>query len=540
MVYLNGRKEFVEYFFERTIKKKILLSFMMVCMSIFAFGVLNASAEQYGDYLYYTVSDDEVIITGCDNSATTIEIPSTIEEMPVTRIYNGAFEYCSSLTSITIPNSLTSIGWDAFSGCSSLTSIIIPDSVTIIDRYAFYGCSSLTSITIPDGVTSISENAFRDCKNLRNINVNANNVKYCSENEILYSADRTKIIIYPEGRPEENFTIPDGVTDIGYYAFYGCSSLTSITIPDSVTRIGERAFGNCKNLRNINVNANNVEYCSENGILYNVDRTEIIKYPGGRTETYFIIPDSVTSVGEYAFGSCSCLTSIIIPDGVTIIGDSTFYDCSSLTSIIISDNVTSIGWDAFSGCSSLTSIMIPDSVTSIGGSAFYRCSNLENITIPSGVTSIGEGTFYDCSNLRSITIPNSVTYIGDFAFKGCISLLDVYYEGTQDEWNNIDIRNYENDYLNSATIHCKASLAGTKTTVSDDEKTFDIKPANTVIGSTVVLALYNNGKLVEMKSEKYNSTDISFTTDKSYTSAKVMVWESLENMKPVCDAEIVK
>ena len=235
------------------------------------------------------------------------------------------------------------------------------------------------------------------------------------------------------------------VTSIGDEAFYYCTRLTSITIPNSVTSIGSSAFRSCTRLTSITVDRANTAYADIDGNLYSKDGKMLIQYTVGKTETSFVIPNTVTSIGSYAFYKCSSLTSITIPDGVTSIGDEAFYYCSGLTSIAIPNSVTSIGNSVFRGCSGLTSvtigngvtsigkeafyyckglmsITIPNSVTSIGSYAFYKCSSLTSITIPDGVTSIGYKAFYYCSGLTSITIPNSVTSIGSDMFAGCSSL----------------------------------------------------------------------------------------------------------------------
>ncbi len=242
--------------------------------------------------------------------------------------------------------------------------------------------------------------------------------------------------------------IEKSVTSIGNYAFRYCTSLTSVTIPDSVTSIGYSAFMNCTSLTSINVEKNNINYSSINGVLFNRNQNELICYPAGKNDknyeipdsvtsigdsafsdckslTSVTIPDSVTSIGEYAFSDCKSLTSVTIPDSVTSIGDYAFYHCESLTSVTIPDGVTSIGDSAFRYCTSLTSVTIPDSVTSIGDYAFYRCESLTSVTIPDGVTSIGDSAFRYCTSLTSVTIPDSVTSIGDYAFSYCASLKNI-------------------------------------------------------------------------------------------------------------------
>ena len=330
----------------------------------------------------------------------------------VTSIGDSAFYGCTSLTSIRIPNGVTSIGESAFDGCINLTSITIPNSVTSIGGDAFEGCTSLTSITIPNGVTKICASAFSGCTSLTSITI-PNSVTEIGSWAFYGCTSLTSI------------TIPDGVTSIGYRAFSGCTSLTSITIPNSVTSIGNWAFESCTSLTTIDVEIGNNNYTSVNGVLFNKDKTELICYPAGKTDKSYNIPDSVTSIGDWAFSGCTSLTSITIPNSVTEIGEHAFYNCTSLTNITIPDSVTEIGWSAFSGCTSLTNITIPDSVTSIGGDAFRGCTSLTNITIPDSVTSIGGDAFRGCTSLTSITIPNSVTEIGSWAFYGCTSLTSI-------------------------------------------------------------------------------------------------------------------
>ncbi len=214
------------------------------------------------------------------------------------------------------------------------------------------------------------------------------------------------------------------VTSIGWYAFYECTGLTSVTIPNSVTSIGVYAFVSCSGLTSFSVAGDNSNYSSKEGVLFNKQQTTLIQYPA-RKQGEYVIPNSVTSIVDYAFASCSGLTSLTIPNSITSIVDYAFAGCSSLTSITIPNSVTSIGMEAFSGCSSLTSVTIPNSVTSIGTAAFYGCSGLTSVTIPNSITSIVDYAFEGCSSLTSVTIPNNVTNIGKGAFSGCSSLSSV-------------------------------------------------------------------------------------------------------------------
>ena len=452
-------------------------------------------------------------------SLTSVTIPDS-----VTSISESAFEDCKSLTSATIPYSVTSIGDYAYHGCyftsenfvnnsnvelddSSKPTIVdtdaggfcikdnvlvnmrpayaigevtIPNSVIIFGYSAFDSCESLISVTIPDSVTCIDDRTFSSCTSLTSIEVSGNNKNYSSIDGVLFNKNKSRLITYPAGKTDSKYVMPNSVISIDDDAFDSCINLKSVTIPNSVTSIDSGAFSNCISLTSIEVSGNNKNYSSTDGVLFNKDKSELITYPAGKTDSEYAIPNSVTSIGNYAFACSTNLTSVSIPNSVTSIGYDTFEDCTSLTSVTIPDSVTSIGWDTFENCTSLASITIGNGITSIGLGAFSGCTSLTSVTIPNSVTSIDEHAFYntayyndesnwdngvlyisDClidtnynfdsttdyiikdgtriiansafskwDNLISVTIPNSVTSIGDSAF------YNTAYYNDESNWNN--------------------------------------------------------------------------------------------------------
>ena len=397
--------------------------------------LLEASSS-FREKEYVVREGTEVICDGAFEqcySLQSVTIPNSVKS-----IGDKAFMWCEFHQSVTIPNSVTSIGNRAFCLCKYLRSVTIPNSVTKIGDYAFSSCVSLQSITIPNSVRNIGNHAFRGCNICFFI---CNSTYFQNDDVCLFNKDKTAII--STIKDCVNYIIPNSVTSIGDGAFSCCESLQNITIPNSVTSIGDEAFISCKSLQSVT------------------------------------IPNSVTSIGDGAFRWCESLQSVTIPNSVTSIGNRTFWSCKSLQSITIPNSVTSIGDKAFSSCYSLQSITIPNSVTSIGDEAFWLCKSLQSVTIPNSVTSIGDGafsgcnicfficnstyfqnddvclfnkdktaiistikdcvnyiipnsvtkigdrTFSSCKSLQSITIPNSVTSIGDEAFIGCESLQSV-------------------------------------------------------------------------------------------------------------------
>ena len=383
----------------------------------------NADITSFDELQYFTGLTGIETGAFAGSSLTSIIIPKS-----VISISESAFNSCSSLASIkvdngntkydsrgdcnaiietetntlvagcmntVIPNSVTSIGNQAFINCTGLKSIDIPNSVTNIKEAAFYG-SGLTSVTIPNSVTTIDMWAFGWCRDLVTVNIG------------------------------------NSVTTIGDMAFYLCDALTSVTIPSSVTTIGSDAFGSCSSLASIKVESGNAKYDSRDdcNAIIETETNTLIK---GCNNT--IIPNSVTTIGEFAFISCSSLTSMTIPNSVNTIGWSAFGNCTGLTSVIIPNSVTSIEKYAFSGCIGLTSITVKSGNNKYDSrdncNAIIETANntliagCMNTIIPNTVTTIGENAFDYCISLTSVTIPSSVTSIEKWAFYGCEGLIEV-------------------------------------------------------------------------------------------------------------------
>ncbi len=418
------------------------------------------------DYIF-TNLNGAITVTGYTGTVGVVTIPSRLGGLPVTTIGEHAFDGCSRLTSVTLPdsvtqidgyafqncpnltnvafgNNVTSIGLRAFATCSSLASLRIPNSVTNIGEAALRGCTRLTNVSLGESITSVSDSAFRECTLLSDVRIGSS-VTNIGNSAFADCTSLTSITL-PTGLTSvgsgafswcaslTNLTVPDAVATIGDDAVRGCARLQKITIGSSVTNIGDRLSG-CQGLTRIIVDARNPVYSSAEGVLFDKGRATLIRCPEGKTGSYRV-PDTVTRIGDKAFADCTRLTNITISSSVTNIGAQAFSWCTGLRSITIPDAVTSLGEDALRGCNALTEVSIGSGVTNIAP-RFSACHGLAKIVVGArnAVYSSVDGVLFNKSRTTliqcpegrsgSYTVPGGVTRLADNAFADCTRLTNI-------------------------------------------------------------------------------------------------------------------
>ena len=571
----------------------------------------------------------------CDcTGLVSVDIPDS-----VTSIGEWAFSGCTGLVGVDIPDSVTSIGEGAFYGCTGLVSVDIPGSVTSIGDYTFYGCTGLVSVTIPDSVTSIGDYAFWGCTGLVSVDI-PDSVTSIGEGAF---CDCTGLV---------SVDIPDSVTSIEDYAFYRCTGLVSVNIPDSVTSIGERAFYRCSSLEKINISSIeawcNISFDSaSSNPLSDSIYDEVNLYLNGELVTDLVIPDSVTTISDYAFYNCYSLTSVTIGSGVKLIPESAFYDCDNLKYVCLPDELLYIRNDAFNYCPNIQTVFYEGSESQWNKIWFYnRNENLTDakviynatkktysfetncdVTLPSltapaiftvPVCKNGEKTlegWYDNASFsgEAVSFPyyGSATtlyaswtdrtgtsfddafiakenkeytvnttqsgqiiyyefvpmFTGEYRFysTGNHDTYGYLYDSYQDQISSDDDDGAGNNfyiareltagetyYIGAKVYNGKGSftlvvetdcIPGTKTvcvTAATGKKIFISIPSYLPQDARIILACYRNGNLVETQIAPNKNETIYFVADNEFDTAKIMSWESIGNLKPLCKAEVVQ
>jgi len=450
---------------------RLISVLLLICLIL---GIMTASplasAEKYNEFTY-EIKNGEAIITGFNGSGN-VTIPAEI---------NG--------------HEVTEIGVRAFMAKQSLTGVVIPDSVVKIDDYAFSNCASLKTVTIGNGVTEIGESAFMTCGGLTDLQL-GNNLKKIGS------------AAFGDCNSLDELIIPDSVERIEDNAFSSCNSLKKVMIGNGLAFLGHNPFSVCYSLNEISVDPRNECYTVIDNVLYSKDVTSLVSCPGAKTEIDF--PGSVTEILSDAFSGCRNLKEVTIPESISIIGRFAFADCQSLSDFTIPDTVTEIGGFAFAQCTSLNDISIGTGITKISENLFFNCSSLTSLVIPDDITLIERRAFRECNSLVSITIGKGVTSIGEDAFEKCSSLTDIYFGGSEDEWDAI-AQNVE--IPNGAVVHFSGGM-------SDRPNRFtDVKPG----------AFYADAVLWAVENEITTGTSkTTFSPDDGCTRGQVVtfLWRS--------------
>ena len=397
------------------------------------------------------------------------DLESAILESGIEEIGEGVFANCGSLRHLSIPDTVKSIGDSAFNSCAGLGKIIVPDSVTKLGANAFYGCTDATRADIGGSVTEMGLGAFQKCTALTDVTVSKAAVLGQSMFENCYAL--------------QNISLPDTLKEIGSRAFYNCESLTELTLPASLASIGSEAFTGCTSLETLNINSSLAGAAP--GLFRNFDSLTCVNFGDTADRigvstfedcdgiTELDLPETLKSVGENGFRNCDSLKELTIPAATESLGGWAFFDCTGLEHVTVLGcdtmaqgvfqfcrNLTSatlgdislVGDSMFDGCTSLQEITIPGSAVKVGKCAFLNCTSLKRAVLESGVQMLDSYSFQDCVNMREITLPATITAIAPSAFWNCTGLTDVYFQGTQAQWEQISVGS-DNHWLTDATIH---------------------------------------------------------------------------------------
>lgn len=496
----------------------LMLAMIISCVPIVSFA--ETENEKCGDNLTWVIDENKVLTI------------SGTGEMYDYGTRNTAPWYDYEISSIVINDGVTGIGEFAFYG-STEESVEIPNSVTVIGKRAFVSNNKLKSVKIPNSVTTLENYVFDSCDALESINVENGNKYYSSQDGVLFNKDKDCLIQYPSGKTDEKYSIPEGVKTIKSGAFYAVDML-NLEIPSSVELIEGSNFIYCNDAISIRVAEENKNYCADDSILFNKDKTALVQYLPCKTDSEYVVPDSVTTIQRRAFDECINLKYIKLPE-----------------------NLTAIEFGAFMGCGNLKSIRIPSGVRTISESAFRRCFGLERVEIPDGVTTIGDGAFYFCDSIKAIELPAGLTEIGEMAFRHCDALTDIYYTGTEEQWGNINNKMEAYD-LEGKTIHYNSvaiyplnvlyeyvSRLSADTARNGDSVTVTVKSKDTSTfykeNVTVFVGEFDGKELKSIKELTAENTGNSggtavFTGDISGNDYTVFIWKNVDGVyKPLTE-----
>lgn len=456
--------------------RKVFSLFLAVIMVISVLPITSTAVFADSTSFRYRVIQGEVQIAGLKSTDTKdIVIPAEIDNKPVTSIGEYAFYNLGGITGIVIPDSVKTIEDYAFSYSAGIKNIDLGEGVETIGKNVFSGNEKLQSLKIPKSVKKIDPSAFNYMAALKSYTVDPENKYYSSKDGVLFNKSKSVLLDYPKGKTSKAYTVPATVNRIKSQSFENQTYITDLTIQSSVRYIESGAFDYIWSIENLKVLENNKYFSSKNGVLFNKSKSELILYPMNNKRTSYTVPKSVKIIGPCAFLENRYLKSVVMQNGLTEIGDEAFYCAGNLTDITIPKTVIKIGSMAFlqtgfqykcenwgndmiyintcliSTPYNASKINVKKGTTTLAANSIYNNNKLETLILPEGLKSIGNSAITECEKLEKVTIPSSVEYIGNYTFDQT-SLTDVYYLGTEENWNKINFGKMS-DVLENATKH---------------------------------------------------------------------------------------
>ncbi len=403
--------------------KKVIFIFLLMIICLCPMNFCQAEELADDNFVYTLLSDGNAEITLYKGSDTNPSIPSEFDGHKIISIGSNAFAWNKTLETAIIPEGIISINDGAFAECTGLQKAELPESLLILDDLVFQGCTELGNLTLPAGLIKIGQNPFDRCDKIDEIRFTDENPFYSVIGNVLFDLKSSKLISYPAGLKDTEYTVPDWVETIGMAAFSENPFVEEIILPDGLAELEANPFCGCTGLRSVSVSERNLTFGIKDNALVNRRTHELVAYLWDTNEDEYIIPDGIVSIGQEAFYKHPELARIILPDSLTVISDAAFAECSGLIRIDLPAGLAKLGRATFTGCTNLRSIVIPEGITVLEDSLFYECDSLISVHLPKSIESIGGAAFYLCRHLRTIVIPEGTKVIGSYAFAGTFSLL---------------------------------------------------------------------------------------------------------------------